>query len=531
MVRRARPGTRVRAAGLGGAATVLAVLFAILASGAQAAPSRFVYELCDPAIPGGSPPSVTVTGQIAPFDTCGRIGGWVGLTQTGPLVGVAQGVVGVPATPGGFVESENMIGVVGHTGPSQDLQRSWIFVEGWPTEGAGELRRSFYLRGEPSPVTNSGDFRMQIGCGTSLISCQAGPWIGARDIAAIEVDPSAPTLTSVSGGLLGPGVLRGHQELVAQIADVGGGIARVELLVNDLRATPPSSPSCSVARVANPSYTGIAAAAPTPCPSSYEASWNLDTAAYPFREGTDTIQVCASDFATFGEPNRTCSSPRTVTVDNSCTESPVAGGSTLTSRFARNQTEKVTVPFGTEAKVTGELADQAGEAIVGATICVQLATQGSSAGLVPAGTATTDASGHFLYAVPAGPNRSVLLGYRHDSFEIADSLRYYAHVRPTIRLSKRRLHNGQVLRISGRLPGGPVAAGRVVEFRASALHSRRWYPFGETTTNAGGRYHFRYRFDGTTRTTIYRMEAKVPRQSDFPWRAGHSKPARVEVKG
>jgi hypothetical protein len=501
------------------------------ASLGRAAPSRFVYELCDASIPGGSPPIVTVTGQIAPFDTCGQIGGWAGLTQTGPLIGAGAAVVGVPATPGGFVESENMIGVVGHVGPSQDLQQSWIYEEGWPIEGAGELRRSFYLRGEPGPSDQSGDFRMQIGCGVSVIPCQAGPWIGARDIAAIEVDPNAPTLTSLTGSMLSPGVLHGHQEVLAQAADVGGGIAKMEVLVNGVQAAPPTSLPCSIAKVANPSYTGIAAAAPAPCPSSYKATWNLDTAAYPFQEGADTVQVCASDFATFGEANRTCSSPQTVTVDNSCAESPVAGGSTLSTHFARNETEEVTVPYDTDAKVTGELANQAGEAISGATICVQLATQGSAKGLVPAGTATTDASGHFEYAVPAGPNRSILLGYRHDSFQIANSLRYYAHVRPTIKLSAGKLHNGQVVKISGKLPGGPVAAGRVVEFKASALHSKKWYPFGETTTNGGGRFHFHYRFDGTTRTTIYRMEVAVPRQNNFPWKAGHSKPALVEVKG
>jgi hypothetical protein len=202
----------------------------------------------------------------------------------------------------------------------------------------------------------------------------------------------------------------------------------------------------------------------------------------------------------------------------------------LATRFIRSKDDEVTVPYDTEAEVAGELDDQAGRPIAGATICVQLATQGSVGGLAPAGTATTDSEGHFTYAVPAGPNRSILLGYRHDSFEIADSLRYYAHVRPTIKLSARRLHNGQVVRITGKLPGGPVAAGRVVEFKASALHSRKWYPFGESTTDDHGRYRFHYRFDGTTRTTVYRMEAVVPRQADFPWKSGHSKPARVKVR-
>jgi hypothetical protein len=505
-------------------------ILTVLSPLADATPSRFVYELCDPSIPGGSAPVVTVTGPVTPFYSCAQ-GGWVGLSQTAPLVGVAGAVVGVPATPGGFVESENMIGVIGHVGPSQDLQRSWIFEEGWPTEGAGEQRRSFYLRGEPSPISNSGDFPLQIGCSVSMITCPAGPWIGARDIAAIEVDPNPPALTSVTGGVLSPTVLRGHQELVVQATDVGGGIAGLEVLVNGVRVGQPTATACAVARVANQSYTGLAAASAVPCPSSAEASWNLDTAAYPFREGTDSIQACATDFATFGEPNRACSSPQTVTVDNSCAESPVAGGSNLSTSFAHNDADEVTMPYGTGAEVSGELEGQAGQPIVGATICVQLATQGTLAGPSPAGTATTDAEGHFTYTLPAGPNRSVLLGYRHDNFEIADSLRYYAHVRPTIKLSADVIHSGGVLGITGRLPGGPTAADRVVVLKASARHSRKWYPFGETTTNGRGVYRYGYRFDATPRTTIFRMEAAVPRQDDFPWKAGHSKPALVEVRG
>jgi hypothetical protein len=71
----------------------------------------------------------------------------------------------------------------------------------------------------------------------------------------------------------------------------------------------------------------------------------------------------------------------------------------------------------------------------------------------------------------------------------------------------------------------------VVVLKASALRSKKWYPFGETTTDANGYYHYRYHFGNTTRTTTYRMEAAVPRQGDFPWKAGHSKPALVEVRG
>jgi hypothetical protein len=514
-------------------ALALAAFLAAIASSAQASPSRFVYEMCDSQIPGGNPPSVSPTltpdVNVVPFQTCAQPGGWFGLEQIGSMRPLsAQSVVAVPPTPGGFVESESMVGVSANLGAL--AAHSFVYEQGWPVEALGELRRSFYVRGEPSAFGATGDFAIVLAC-EGARPCPVGPQIGARYLAATEVDPTPPSLTAVSGSLLAPVVLRGHQELAVEAADVGGGVAKMEALINGVAVPAPSPPTCSTATVANPSYTGVAATSPVPCPPSFKTSWNLDTASYPFDEGTDTVQVCASDFATFGEANRTCSTPQTVTVNNSCVESSVPGGATLSARFARTKEAEVTVPFDTNAKVTGELTDQAGQPVGGATICVQSATQGSSRGPVSTGTATTDPQGSFVYAVPAGPDREVLFGYRHDSFQVADSMHYFAHVRPTIKLSAARIHSGGGVKITGRLPGGHKAAGRVVVFKAGALHSKAWYPFGETTTNGEGVFHFHYRFDDTHRTTAYKMEAAVPGQAGFPWKAGHSRPAVVEVEG
>ncbi len=149
---------------------------------------------------------------------------------------------------------------------------------------------------------------------------------------------------------------------------------------------------------------------------------------------------------------------------------------------------------------------------------------------MPVGTATTDAHGHFVYTVPKGPNRRVLVGYRHDSFQVARSIRYYAHAKPTIHISPGRVGHGGGIRIRGKLPGAQ-GKGRVVVLQASALHSRRWFTFRRATTNKHGVFHGRYRFGATTRTITYRIRAVVPRQRGYPWEVGHSKPALVKVQG
>jgi hypothetical protein len=212
--------------------------------------------------------------------------------------------------------------------------------------------------------------------------------------------------------------------------------------------------------VKNTNYEGIAATSPSPCPAKLGASWVLDTAAAPFQRGANSVEVCASDYSSLGEANRTCSSPVTVAVDDSCAESPVPGGEVLSAQFTATHGGAITVPYRHSAKVSGELADNAGDPVPGAAICVETHTQGAPGGLRPLTSTVTDAQGHFSYELPPGPNRQVLLGYRHDSFQVGRAIRYYAHARPRIELSPGQVEVGGEIRIRGELPGRR-ASGRV----------------------------------------------------------------------
>ena len=124
----------------------------------------------------------------------------------------------------------------------------------------------------------------------------------------------------------------------------------------------------------------------------------------------------------------------------------------------------------------------------------------------------------------------MLVGYRHDSFQLGRSIRYYAHAKPTIKVRPGRVKNGGEIKISGKLPGGR-ARGRVVVLQASALKSDQWFTFRRATTGRHGFFRARYRFDATTDAVTYRIRAVVPRQRGYPWEVGHSKPARVKVWG
>ena len=505
----------------------LAICAAMLPSSASAGPARYVYEVCDPALPGGGTPGVKFSvNPGVPFigsNTCAQPGGSLGITQTGHVsASYSFWSVPIPAPPGGRVESIAFSGASCCGGPGT---KAFAYQQGWPAINAGESQRIFQISG-----WLFGDPWIFLGCdGSYAPGCAAGPSIFVRNIAITEVDPVPPSIAPLQGPLLGGGTLRGHQSLSAEASDVGGGLSKVVVSVNGLPAGQPNVANCNLVQTKAATVSGTVAVTPTPCPSSLKSLWTLDTASYPFNDGANAVQVCASDYASLGEPNTACSAVQTVEVDNSCTESPVVGGEVLNARFARSRDEEITVPFNRPAKVVGELADNAGGPISGATICVQTQILGGGRGLKPTATTTTDANGHFAYEVGPGPNRRVLLGYRHNTFQVARSVNYYAHAKPTIRIEPREVVIGNRVRISGKVPG-PSAGGRVVVLQASALHSTRWYTFDRATANRRGVFHSGLRFDATTRTTTYRIRSVVPRQREYPWEVGHSKPALVKVR-
>ncbi len=517
-------------------AMVLVVGLAAPAESSAASPTggHFVYELCDSALPGGAPPPASFVVDpgvpFTPFQSCAEPGGSIGIAETGPTAAAfAYWGIAIPATPGGYVESITTTGAASGLGPGND--HTSAYEQGWPPNGAGQSTRVFQnSEGEAPFYFSEPGIRILINCdGNVAGGCGAGPTIAIRDIAATEVDPNPPTLSGIAGSLIAGGVIRGHQTLAAEAHDRGGGLSSLALLVNGLPAAPADLGACSVYSVSNSSVYGRVATSPTPCPAELKTSWTVDTQAYPFHDGANTVAVCAVDYASLGNPNTTCSAPVAVDVDNSCTESPVAGGEALSAQFARSERETITVGYGKGAEVTGELHDNAGDPIPGATICVQSQTLGLQPAPLPVSAVKTDAEGHFAYEVPAGPDRELLLGYRHDSAQIARDVRYYAHAAPSLEANPPKLRNDSRVRLWGRLPR-PSAGKRVVVLQANVVGSKRWITFRRATTDGHGDFETGYRFHSTTRRTEYRFRAVVPTQDHYPYVEGHSKPVSVLVR-
>lgn len=512
---------------------LLCVVLGTAAPGLASAngPSQFVVELCDPAIAGGNATGAVFegnkgvggkTGFVTPYNNCGQPGGSLGIYASNEF-GKDEGPVNewtlpVSATPGGGIEALTLS--ASSCGANQ-WSEFYVMQPGWPPNCFGEARETFKFK----PALPSAVVPIVLNC---RAFCPAGSQVYARYIAVKEVDPVAPQVVAVGGSLLSGQVARGHQTVDAEATDQGGGVSNLELLVNGQVATT-SQPHCEVAQATNPNILGTVAASPTPCPKAAKASWSVDTASSPFQQGTNSVQVCVSDFSSFTTVNKTCSAAQTVSVNNSCTESAVAGGANLTAKFARNNDEEVTVPYNHGANIVGGLMDASGNPVRGATICVEGQIMGVHRETVPIAVETTDAHGHYTYKLKPGPNRRVKVGYRHDSFQVNQLLHFEAHARPTISLSPSVLGAGGTVHITGKIPG-PKAGSRSVAIEASAPHSRIWYPAGEATTNRHGRYRFSYTFDNTNLTTVYRFRARTGRQSSYSWAPGHSRSAFVKVR-
>jgi hypothetical protein len=150
---------------------------------ASAAPSRFVYELCDSALPGGGNPSASFTVNpgvpLTPFDTCAQPGGSVGITETGAAAATfAFWSIAVPASPGGFVESETISAIAYGLGPGND--HTFVVEQGWPPNGFGENKRAFPLHTSYNPFSSGGGFVILMNCdGNYGPGCGAGPTVAA----------------------------------------------------------------------------------------------------------------------------------------------------------------------------------------------------------------------------------------------------------------------------------------------------------------------------------------------------------------
>jgi hypothetical protein len=337
-------------------------------------------------------------------------------------------------------------------------------------------------------------------------------------------DDSAPTVAS---DLAEGSVVRGVLPVRITAADDGAGLSETSLVLDGVEVD-----RYPVGEL--PASCHRPFVEPAPCPSRRELTVPFDSRA--FADRVHVVQVAVFDAA----GNRSLSEPASVLVANAVSASSLVAGSNGrgATRFARlrawlagrsRRTER-TLAYGATTSVNGQLTTSDGAPIRGATLQVEQRDIGVSSRPTRPATPTTDAAGRFTYRVARGVSRLLRFTYTAfpgDAGPVASS-QVTVHVRAGVSLkaSPGRVRNGTVLTFRGRVLG---ERGRraVVTIYALTRGPRPRIPVETLRAAASGRFTYRYRFQSIPGPVVYRFEARVLKQTGFPYVEGASRPVAV----
>jgi hypothetical protein len=188
------------------------------------------------------------------------------------------------------------------------------------------------------------------------------------------------------------------------------------------------------------------------------------------------------------------------------------------------------IGFGKRVRISGRLTAGEGHAVAGAPVQVLSQTGTEPEQLVE--VLTTDADGRFR-SVATGTNSRVLrLSYGGSSVTLPSQsfLDMRVPAATSVRVSRRRLRNGQSVIFSGRVRGLPVpAAGKLVEVQVR--FSDRWQTFRTTRSDATGAWSSRYRFQRTRGVQHYHFRIRLPKEGGYPFETSVSRKLVVRVRG
>lgn len=334
----------------------------------------------------------------------------------------------------------------------------------------------------------------------------------------VLTDPTAPAVGPIQGSVTQAGAIGGRRAVVADVTDVGGGVARTQLLVD----------GAVVAQVAGRGRCAEPYTAAAPCPDEQRAQFELDTAA--LGDGPHQLVVRAFDAAM----NQADSPPVTITVDNRPDVVTVpAPGDPQTPRSPTGEQPPAPQQTPSTGAIAVKLPSRAALPRSSAVRGTVVGPDGSPRSGVrlrferrpfggdgddwkTIGTATSGAGGAF--ALPpvrvSGQVRVVVVGDRKGR---AATIGYVGRLKLSIKASDRRLSNGERITLRGRVRNdGGAEAGRDV--LVQAIVRGRWRTIDSVEVDDDGRITWRYRFTNTTQTARYRFRFVLPRSKGLPWK-------------
>jgi hypothetical protein len=344
-------------------------------------------------------------------------------------------------------------------------------------------------------------------------------------------DDVAPTVETDDLASLGAAAIRRVTHLTAVAADQGAGLAESSLVVDGIEG-PRQALDGSPASCLRP-YVDL-----VPCPSRRELSVPFDSRTVA--NGVHTIELAVFDAA----GNRSLSRRASVLVANAANglgpaavvPGPNGRGATRFARLrawlaGRSRRSDRTLAYGATTSVEGQLTTSAGAPVRGATLLVEERVIGVTSRTRPLAGVTTDAKGRFTYRLARGASRSLRFTYTAfpgDAGPVA-SAEVSVHVRAgvSLRASPARVRNGSVLTFRGRVLGERGTRRAVVTIYALSSGPRKRIPVETFRAAASGKFAYRYRFRSIPGPVTYRFEARVLKQTGFPYVEGASRPVAV----
>ena len=188
------------------------------------------------------------------------------------------------------------------------------------------------------------------------------------------------------------------------------------------------------------------------------------------------------------------------------------------------------VSFGSKVHLGGRLVNRAGHALADAKVLVYSRPKEGTEQL--AGTATTDASGRFSYAVEARASRSFRFTYPGTAtiLPTEDTATVLVKGTSTFTIKPKRVQNGDSVTFSGRVKGRPLPeAGKLLELQVRFTSG--WQTFRTVRSEADGTWSIPYLFDRTCGEQEFDFQAHLAGEAGWPLEAGNSRTLTVRVKG
>ena len=206
-------------------------------------------------------------------------------------------------------------------------------------------------------------------------------------------------------------------------------------------------------------------------------------------------------------------------------------------RWRRRRGQRVTVPFGAGAALSGRLLNADGAGLAGRRLRVVSRPSRGALKRRRVEVVRTGRRGGFKLALRRGPSRRITVVYRGGP-GLAPSRRPALALRvrgaATLTASPRKLRTGQKVRLRGRVRdrGAPLPRrGKLVAIQYFESKAKLWRPVLVTRSDHSGRFRAAYRFRYIAGTARIRLRAVALAEERWPYAPGVSRPVTVRVRG